>query len=144
LASGFLADKYKREGGAHEADSRLEVLKEGKNPVFHKLTDQNWRILAVVKSVAAKLGKTAAQVALNWVVSQPGITSTIIGARRPPQLEDNVGALTFDLPPELRRELDEAGKLDRVHPYMFFEPFTQERINGGVQVRRWPGTFESH
>jgi aryl-alcohol dehydrogenase-like predicted oxidoreductase len=143
LASGFLADKYKREGGGSETDSRLEVLKEGKNPVFHKFTDRNWRVLDVVKSVADKLGKTAAQVALNWVVTQPGITSTIIGARRPRQLEDNLGALAFDLPPELRRELDEVSKLDRVHPYMFFETFTQERINGGTRVRRWPGTSES-
>jgi hypothetical protein len=58
-------------------------------------------------------------------------------------LEDNLGALAFDLPSEFRRELDEATKLDRVHPYMFFEPFTQERINGGATVRRWPGTFIS-
>ena len=143
LASGFLADKYKREGGAAETDSRLEVLKEGKNPVFHKFTDRNWRLLDVLKSVAAKIGKTAAQVALNWVVTQPGITSTIIGARRPAQLEDNLGALAFDLPSDFRRELDEASKLDRVHPYMFFEPFTQDRINGGVTVRRWSGTFMS-
>src|SRR5437763_11720470 len=56
LASGFLADKYKREGGATEADSRLEVLKQGENPVFHKFTDRNWRVLDVLKSVAVKLG----------------------------------------------------------------------------------------
>src|SRR4051794_20122561 len=43
LASGFLAGKYKRDGSPAETDSRLEVLKEGKNPVFHKFTDRNWR-----------------------------------------------------------------------------------------------------
>ncbi len=141
LASGFLAGKYKRDSGPAEIDSRLEVLKEGKNPVFHKFTDRNWRVLEGLQSVAGRMGKAAAQVALNWVVTQPGITSTIIGARRPHQLNDNLAALEFDLPAEFRRELDEASKLDRVHPYMFFESFTQERINGGVTVRRWPGTI---
>ncbi|MFL6414796.1 MAG: aldo/keto reductase [Bryobacteraceae bacterium] len=140
LASGFLAGKYKRDTGPTESDSRLEVLKEGKNPVFHKFTEKNWGVLEVLQSVARRVGKTEAQVALNWVVTQPGITSTIIGARRSPQLRDNFGALEFDLPGELREELNEASRLNQVHPYMFFESFTQARINGGVKVRRWPST----
>lgn len=137
LASGFLANKYQRSGTAAEGDSRLEVLKEGKNPVFHKFTDRNWRVLDALQSVAARMNKNTAQIALNWAVSQPGVTSTIIGARRLSQLEDNLGALQFDLPAELRQELDEASKLDPAHPYMFFESFTQARINGGVNVRKW-------
>ncbi len=103
LASGFLADKYQREGGPAETDSRLEVLKEGKNPVFHKFTDRNWRVLEVLQSIARRMGKTTAQVALNWVASQRGVTSTIIGARRPHQLNDNLSALEFDLPIEFRQ-----------------------------------------
>jgi aryl-alcohol dehydrogenase-like predicted oxidoreductase len=137
LAGGFLADKYRRDQSAAEQNSRLEVLKEGKNPVFHKFTERNWKILDTLRSVAQRLGRNAAQVALNWVITQPGITSTIIGARRMSQLENNLSALDFEIPAELRQELDEAGKLDLAHPYMFFEPFTQARINGGVTVRRW-------
>jgi aryl-alcohol dehydrogenase-like predicted oxidoreductase len=137
LASGFLAGKYKRESGPTEKDSRLEVLKEGKNPVFHKFSERNWKILEVLQSAAARLGRPEAQLALNWVVTQPGITSTIIGARRPQQLADNLAALEFELPQDVRKELDDTSKLDQVHPYMFFQPFTQERINGGVTVRRW-------
>lgn len=139
LGSGFLAGKYKRDGATAQGDSRLEVLKGGQNPVFHKFTDRNWHVLELLQSVAGKLGKSTAQVALNWVVSQPGITSTIIGARRPPQLEDNFRALDFDLPAEFRLELDEASKLHAAHPYMFFEAFTQARINGGVTIRSWRG-----
>ena len=137
LAGGFLADKYKRDQSSSEQNSRLEVLKSGQNPVFHKFTDRNWRILDALRSVAQALGRTPAQVALNWVITQPGVTSTILGARRFEQLEDNLAALQFDVPADLRRELDDASQLDLVHPYMFFEPFMQARINGGVNVRKW-------
>ncbi|MBV8828849.1 MAG: aldo/keto reductase [Acidobacteriaceae bacterium] len=137
LASGFLADKYRRDQGPAEQNSRLEVLKGGQNPVFHKFTDRNWKILDRLRSVAQRLERKTSQVALNWVIGQPGVTSTILGARSRDQLEDNLGALDFEIPAELRRELDEASKLDLVHPYMFFEPFTQARITGGVPVRKW-------
>jgi aryl-alcohol dehydrogenase-like predicted oxidoreductase len=137
LASGFLAGKYDRHQASAEQNSRLDVLKEGKNPVFHKFTDRNWRILDTLRSVAQKLGRETSQVALNWILGKPGVTSTIIGARRAYQLEANIGALAFDLPPDFRQELDEASKLDLVHPYMFFEPFMQDRITGGVTVERW-------
>jgi len=137
LASGFLADKYRRDQAPAEQNSRLEVLKGGQNPVFHKFTDRNWELLDTLRSVAQRLERKTSQVALNWVIGQPGVTSTILGARTRDQLEDNLGALDFEIPVELQRELDEASKLDLVHPYMFFEPFTQARITGGVPVRKW-------
>ena len=139
LASGFLADKYSRDQATAEQNSRLEVLKGGKNPVFHKFTERNWKILDALRSVAQRLGRKPSQVALSWVIGQPGVTSTIIGARRPEQLEDNLAALTFEIPAEARRELDEASALELVHPYMFFQPFTQDRITGGVRVAKWGG-----
>jgi aryl-alcohol dehydrogenase-like predicted oxidoreductase len=139
LASGFLADKYSRDQATAEQNSRLEVLKGGKNPVFHKFTERNWKILDALRSVAQRLDRKPSQVALSWAIGQPGVTSTIIGARRAEQLEDNLAALTFEVPIELRRELDEASALELVHPYMFFESFTQDRITGGVRVAKWGG-----
>ena len=50
--------------------------------------------------IAKALDTTAARVALSWVQSRPGVTSTIIGARRLTQLEDNVKALDVELTPE--------------------------------------------
>jgi aryl-alcohol dehydrogenase-like predicted oxidoreductase len=78
-------------------------------------------------------------VALNWVVTQPGITSTIIGATKIKQLDSNLEAIKFTLPAELRKKLDDASKLEPAHPYMFFEEVLQDRIRGGVKVRRWNG-----
>ncbi len=137
LASGFLAGKYSQDRKTIDGKSRLEILAAGNNPVFEKFTDRNWKILATLQTVAEGLGRPAAQVALNWVVSQPGVTSTLIGARRPQQLEENLRALDFDLPPEAQQLLGDISRLDPATPYMFFEPLLQSRITGGVAVRKW-------
>lgn len=138
LASGFLAGKYSREKGADSSQgSRLEVLKNANNPAFKKFTEPNYKILEVLQEVAKELGRPAAPVALNWVATQPGVTSTIIGATKLLQLEDNLAALSFEIPSELRAKLGTASQLDSAHPYMFFEGVLQERIHGGVTVKKW-------
>ena len=137
LASGFLTGKYHRDRSTTEKDSRLDVLKATTNPVFEKFTGKNWKILEVVQSIATQLKRPASQVALNWVMSQPGVTSTLIGARKLDQLEDNLRATEFELPPESLQALDEASRLDPAHPYMFFTAVLQARISGGTNVRKW-------
>lgn len=138
LASGFLAGKYSREKGADSSQgSRLEVLKKADNPAFKKFTERNYQILDALLEVSRELNRPPAQVAVNWVVTQPGVTSTILGATKLLQLEDNLAALTFEIPAELRARLDSVSRLDSAHPYMFFEGILQERIHGGVTVRKW-------
>ena len=137
LASGFLSGKYTREGASSSQGSRLHVLRESNNPVFNKFSERNWKILDSLHEVAKQLGRSPAQVALNWATSQPGITSTIIGATKLAQLEDNLAAVDLNIPAELRQKLDEASALEEVHPYMFFGEVLQSRVRGGVTVRRW-------
>ncbi len=137
LASGFLSGKYTREGATSSKGSRLDVLKESNNPVFNKFTERNWNVLDTLQEVAKQMGHSPAQVALNWVATQPGLTSTIIGATRIKQLEDNLAALTFEIPGDLRKQLDEASALEPGHPYMFFGDVLQDRVRGGVKVRGW-------
>ena len=137
LASGFLSGKYTREGASSSKGSRLDVLKESNNPVFNKFTERNWNVLDTLQEVAKQMGHSPAQVALNWVATQPGVTSTIIGATKIRQLEDNLSALSLDIPRDLRQKLDQAGALEAIHPYMFFDEVLQERVRGGVKVSRW-------
>jgi aryl-alcohol dehydrogenase-like predicted oxidoreductase len=115
----------------------LEVLKNANNPAFKKFTERNYGILDSLREVANALNRSDAQVALNWVATQPGVTSTIIGATKLVQLDDNLEALSFEIPDELRKKLDEASKLEPAHPYMFFSGILQQRIHGGVKVTRW-------
>ena len=137
LASGFLSGKYRREGDSGMGDGQLEKTKASGNPVFNKFTDRNWRILDALLDVARLTDKTAAQVALNWVASQPGITSPIIGATSVNQLDDNLRAIEFDIPEEPGKRLDEAGALAPAHPYLFFSPVIQAMISGGVSTQAW-------
>jgi aryl-alcohol dehydrogenase-like predicted oxidoreductase len=137
LASGLLSGKYKREGRSGTGDGRLEKTKGQANPVFQKFNDRNWRIVDRLVEVANQIGKPPAQVALNWVATQPGITSTIIGATKISQLDDNLTSLDFAIPVDLRRRLDEVSALEPAHPYIFFTEAIQSMIAGGTTVRPW-------
>ena len=137
VVSGYLAGKYTKEGPSSSQGSRLDVLKESNNPVFNKFTERNWKILDAAREVAKELGRSVAEISLNWVATQPGVTSTIIGATSLKQLEANLQSITFEIPAELRQKLDDASRLEPVHPYMFFDEVLQDRIRGGVKVRKW-------
>jgi len=140
LGSGVLTGKYKREGKGN-GKNRLEQLKDSGNPVFNKLTDKNFDIADKVVEIADKLGKSPAQVALNWATKRPGITSTIIGASKMKQLEDNLGALEFDIPDELFQELNEVSEPKREFPYVFFTGAIQNMVTGGATVKREPDWY---
>ncbi|MGH7784232.1 MAG: aldo/keto reductase, partial [Candidatus Binatia bacterium] len=118
LASGLLTGKYKRDFDGETA-GRLAVVKDSGHPGFAKLfNERNWRIVDTLVEVAKTVDKTPAQVALNWVVTRPGITSTIIGATKLQQLNDNFAAIEFELPAESIAKLEESSRLDAtVHPY---------------------------
>ena len=103
LAGGFLTGKYRRDESPK--GGRLSSA----NPFGDsKFTDANWDAIEVVVSVAGEQGCTPAQVALAWVSSQPGVTSTIIGARTVEQLGANLEAGSIVLTPEQMQRLSAA------------------------------------
>ena len=65
-------------------------------------TPQNREIVEVLVKVAEEIGRPPAEVALKWVATQPGVTSTILGASRPDQLDSNLASLDVEIPAELR------------------------------------------
>ncbi|MGC2000448.1 MAG: aldo/keto reductase [Candidatus Acidiferrales bacterium] len=138
LAGGFLTGKYKREGAeSGKGEGRLETTKGSGNPAFNKFSERNWRIHDVLINVAKQINKPVAQVALNWVITRPGVTSTIIGATKISQLNDNLQAAEFTIPAELRKRLDEVSAPEAIHPYVFFGPGIQPMVTGGTSVRKW-------
>lgn len=141
LASGLLSGKYTREAAsAHSrGDGRLQHLKGTGNPAFEKIfTERNWAIEGTLREAASALGRSMAQVAIAWATKRPGVTSTLLGASKLDQLEDNLGALSFDIPPELLARLDAVSRPEEVHPYLFFRPTMQSMVTGGTQVRAEP------
>ena len=119
---GFLSGKYKREGNTGQGDGRLTMRRIH---IFNRFTERNWRVLdAVARRRRSRSARRRRKSRLNWVATQPGVTSTILGATKLAQLEDNLRAIEFTIPAELRKRLDEASALEPVHPYMFFAPMT--------------------
>lgn len=137
LAGGFLTGKYQRQGNTGQGEGRLEITKGVANPNFQRFTDHNWQILDALLNVSKQINRPPAQIALNWAATQPGITSTIIGASQRKQLEDNLRFAEFEIPTELRQRLDEVSALESGHPYVFFNPGMQGMISGGTRVLPW-------
>jgi hypothetical protein len=66
------------------------------------------------------------------------VVSTIVGATRPEQLDDNLRALDVEIPAALAARLDEVGRPEVVHPYLFFQPAMRGMLSGGTTVRAEP------
>jgi aryl-alcohol dehydrogenase-like predicted oxidoreductase len=111
------------------------------NPGFQKFTDRNWAIVAELEKVAAELGRGMAQVALNWAATRPGVASVIIGATRLDQINDNLGALDFEIPQELLARLEAVSRPATPFPYSFFGPEIQGGLTGGQAVGHKPAGY---
>ena len=119
LAGGVLSGKYRKDSDFPAGTRGAET----ENPITftYRLDDRAWNIVDAVAKVAAEIGKTPAQVALNWVVNRPGITAPIIGARNLTQLEDNLGAIGWQLEKPQRDTLAWASAFRLGYPYEFIQ-----------------------
>jgi aryl-alcohol dehydrogenase-like predicted oxidoreductase len=139
LASGLLSGKYTSMKDVNKVEGRLGAISSSGNPGFTKLmTQKNFDIAAELVKVAREIERSPAQVALNWITKRPGVASTIIGASKMPQLEDNLAALAFDIPPALSTRLEEISRPPTHFPYHFFDASIQSMITGGTRMVREP------
>jgi len=135
LGGGLLSGKYKGRQGAVQGEGRLKTHEGSDHPAFNKFSERNFTIADAVVGVAKELGRSPAQVALNWIARRPGIASTIIGASKLEQLDDNLAALSFEIPPVLAAHLEKASAPPPVYPYYYFDESAQRAVTGGVQVK---------
>jgi voltage-dependent potassium channel beta subunit len=105
LAQGVLAGKYKSVNDA-PAGSRA-TDKHGTETVKSWLKEENLRKVERLRPIAEELGLSLAQLALAWTLRQPNVSSAIIGASRPEQVEDNVKASGVEIPDEALAKIDE-------------------------------------
>ena len=104
LAQGLLTEKYL---GGVPADSRAGA----ETPSFKKenyLSKENLERVRALNRIAERRGQSLAQMALAWVLKEPRITTVLIGASRPAQIEENVAALD-----KLEFSDDELAEIDR-------------------------------
>ncbi|BBK29495.1 aryl-alcohol dehydrogenase-like predicted oxidoreductase [Stella humosa] len=79
--------------------------------------EQHYDIVDVLQTLAEETGRTIPQVALNWVLRRPTVSTVIVGARDEAQLRENLGAVEFVLTPEQVARLDEASYRPPTYPY---------------------------
>ncbi len=102
LAQGLLTDKYLGEGPAERATNRPSLPDR-------QVSDEMATRLRSLNDIATERGQTLAQMSLAWVLNNPAITSALIGASRPEQLDENLAAL--DGPAFTTEELEEIDRL---------------------------------
>ncbi|HEX4783879.1 MAG TPA: aldo/keto reductase [Candidatus Sulfotelmatobacter sp.] len=103
LAGGFLTGKYSR---ANPAPAGTRFAEAGNFVPFDK--EMGYRVVEALKEVAGRHDATPARVALAWVLGRPAVSSVIIAARKPEQLEDNIRAVDLRLLDDEVRLLDAA------------------------------------
>ncbi|QSQ17100.1 aldo/keto reductase [Myxococcus landrumensis] len=126
LKSGALSGKYTRANAGTQKGDRGFFVESA-------LGEKTYAVVDALEVIAREQGSTVARVALAWVQSQPGVSSTIIGARRLSQLEDNVGALDVKLTADQRARLDALTKPTFGFPQNM-QPIFPAIHNGGTTV----------
>lgn len=121
LGWGRLTGKIRR-GEPLPASSRLHET-AGVGP--QTSDDYLYKVVDALDEVAAETGKTVPQVALNWLLQRPTVSSVIIGARNEEQLKQNLGAVGWTLTGEQVARLDAASDVPLPYPYWHQRGFAE-------------------
>jgi aryl-alcohol dehydrogenase-like predicted oxidoreductase len=96
LASGLLTGKYRADENAPPG-TRMAAMKYLAN---RYMTKENFEIVERLKAFAASRNRTLLELAFSYLLSEPVVASVIAGATRPEQIDANVAAADWQLPPE--------------------------------------------
>jgi aryl-alcohol dehydrogenase-like predicted oxidoreductase len=110
LAGGLLSGKFSRENQKPAGARRSEF----DFPVVDR--ERVWKILDAMAPIAKAHGCSPARISLAWLLTRPAVTSVIIGAKRPDQLQDNLAAVELQLQEDELRRLDEVSALPPEYP----------------------------
>ena len=122
LRGGWLTGKFRR-GAAPVGATRVAATDRPGEPSWTEAwanyahDERTWTVVDTLVAVAGEIGRTPAQVALNWLMHRPGVTAPIVGARTLEQLDDNLGAAGFTLTGDQRDRLDRASDRPKPYPY---------------------------
>ena len=113
LGWGRLTGKIRRNQPRPE-QSRLPKTADAGPPVAD---EHVYKVVDALDEVAKETGKTVPQIALNWLLQRPTISSVIVGARNEEQLRQNLAAAGWNLTPEQVAKLDAASETTPPYPY---------------------------
>jgi aryl-alcohol dehydrogenase-like predicted oxidoreductase len=91
-----------------------------------RVSDEHlFNVVEAIDQVARETGKSVPQIALNWLLQRPTVSTVVMGARNEEQLKQNLGAEGWSLSPAQIAALDAASKVTRVYPYWHQAQFVQ-------------------
>lgn len=96
IAQGLLTGKFTKEWEFAETDMRRTTIPLFKSPTYEMAIEATKKI----KAIGEKYGKSPVQTAINWTINKKGITSAIVGAKRPEQVIENIGATGWNMSEE--------------------------------------------
>lgn len=121
LGWGRLTGKIRRGQPLPEVSRLHETAQMGPQVSDERL----YTVVDALDAVAAETGKTVPQVALNWLLQRPTVSSVIVGARTEEQLRQNLAAAGWNLTPEQVAALDKASAQPPIYPYWHQHQFTE-------------------
>jgi aryl-alcohol dehydrogenase-like predicted oxidoreductase len=121
LGWGRLTGRIRR-GSPMPDDSRLHATAAFGPPVDDEYL---YRVVDALDEVAAETGKSVSQIALNWLLQRPTVSTVIVGARNEAQLQQNLGAVGWSLSPEQVAKLDAASQRPLAYPYWHQRQFVE-------------------
>jgi len=113
LGWGRLTGKF-RKGIPVPENTRLKVIPDTGPEVRE---EHLHAVVEAIAAVASETGKTIPQVALNWLLQRPTISSLIIGARNEEQLIQNLDAASWSLTSDQMNKLNAASEQRPIYPY---------------------------
>lgn len=121
LAGGRLGGKFRR---SQPTPTNTRITQGGgQGPDLPE--EWFYNLIDVLDEIAAETGKSISQIAINWLLTRPTVTSVIIGARNEEQLRQNLDAVGWTLTDEQIAKLDAASERDMVYPYWHQREFTE-------------------
>ncbi len=102
LGAGFLTGKYSR-GGEVPHGTRFDVIPDHQ-PIY--FTRDGFRILERLRQLADERGQSMVQLALSWVLNRPGVTSVLVGGRKPKHVDQAIAAQQTPLAADIRDRLE--------------------------------------
>lgn len=128
LGGGVLTGKYNQ---PNPVDGRLSMTDQP-----FQILDRDLKIAETVLEIAREIGKSPAQVALNWLRNRPNSIIPIIGARKLSQLQDNLACVDFNLSGEHRQRLDNISAISLGFPQeLLASQFVRDILLGGVAAQ---------
>ncbi|MCX5205657.1 aldo/keto reductase [Streptomyces sp. NBC_00237] len=135
LGGGVLSGKYGRDDVIGTSAGTGESNRKSHNLALGTLTERNLALADVARDVAADLGRTPSQVALAWTLLNPGVATTLIGARTPAQLAENLGALEIEFTTAQLTRLDAASAIELGQPHDLLASDNMRQVTtGGLRI----------